>query len=469
MSKRRVTRRQFLITSAQTAGSLSILARGVAAQPKPPSDLAALEALLANPPHAAKPMTRWWWFGGAVTPAEITRELTFMRDAGLRGAEIQPVYPIELDDASRNIRNLRYYSPEWFDVVRHTVKEARRLGLQLDFTLGSGWPYGGPFMPPGLSARRIRVLSQDVVGPAPVMWDVGHLLVEDDRVIATVAAPLDERAAPDLKRARVLEGQPSAVMSGTTREGTAVKDWNAPEGRWRVMLFLDSQTGMQVKRPTFGMEGLVMDHHNREAIDLFLRSAGDRVLQGLEVDGAPFTSIFCDSLEVYGADWTRRLPQEFLARRGYSLEPNLPALFHDAGPLTPHIRYDYHLTLSDLIIDNFFQPLAQWAEKNKMTARVQAHGAMGDVMRGYGIAHVPEGESIFLGDRYAVNLKHRRLASSAAHIYERPVVSAESYTWLRTPTFMTTLEMMKALSDDVSRRHQSAREPRLFVFTTGGR
>jgi hypothetical protein len=72
---------------------------------------------------------------------------------------------------------------------------------------------------------------------------------------------------------------------------------------------------------------------------------------------------------------------------------------------------------------------------------------MGDVMRGYGIAHVPEGESIFLGDRYAVNLKHRRLASSAAHLYERPVASAESYTWLRTPTFMTTLEMMKALSD----------------------
>jgi hypothetical protein len=237
-------------------------------------------------------------------------------------------------------------------------------------------------------------------------------------------------------------------MSDGARVGTAVQGWSAPVGLWRVMLFLNSGTGMQVKRPTYGMEGLVIDHHSREATDLFLRSAGDQVLKGLDVGGdAPFTSVFCDSLEVYGADWTTRLPEEFQARRGYDLKPNLPALFHDVGPRTAHIRYDYHLTLSDLIIENFFEPLAKWAEANRMTTRVQAHGAMGDVMRGYGIAHVPEGESIFLGDRYAVNLKHRRLASSAAHLYERPVASAESYTWLRTPTFMTTLEMMKALSD----------------------
>ncbi len=74
---------------------------------------------------------------------------------------------------------------------------------------------------------------------------------------------------------------------------------------------------------------------------------------------------------------------------------------------------------------------------------------MGDVMRGYGVADIPEGENIFLGDRYQVNLKHRRLASSAAHIYGKRVASAETYTWLRTPTFTTTLEMMKAASDSV--------------------
>ena len=84
-----------------------------------------------------------------------------------------------------------------------------------------------------------------------------------------------------------------------------------------------------------------------------------------------------------------------------------------------------------------------------MKARIQAHGATGDVMRGYGLAHIPEGENIFLGDRYQVNLRHRRLASSAAHLYGKPLASSETYTWLRTPLFTTTLEQMKPATDAV--------------------
>ena len=68
-------------------------------------------------------------------------------------------------------------------------------------------------------------------------------------------------------------------------------------------------------------------------------------------------------------------------------------------------------------------------------------------MQGYSLAHIPEGEHIEGGDRYAVDIQHRRLASSAGHIYRKPVISAESYSWLRFPLFMVTLEMMKAASD----------------------
>jgi hypothetical protein len=139
--------------------------------------------------------------------------------------------------------------------------------------------------------------------------------------------------------------------------------------------------------------------------------------------------------------------KEFEVRRGYDLGPYLPALVQDAGPDTPHVRYDYHLTLSDLILDRFFRPLASWSAKRGMKARIQAHGAFGDVMQAYGLASIPEGENIFLGDRYMVNLRHRRLASSAAHLYTKPLISGETYTWLRTPLFMTTLEQMKAATD----------------------
>ena len=128
------TRREFL--EQLTHGAMAVAAgvgasgQGAAAsaadvgQParRPSSaSLASLRRVFDAPPESAKPMTRWWWFGGAVTPAEITRELTFMRDAGLRGAEIQPVYPVTVDDPSHGVRHHRYYSAEWVDVLRHAL------------------------------------------------------------------------------------------------------------------------------------------------------------------------------------------------------------------------------------------------------------------------------------------------------------------------------------------------------------
>lgn len=70
--------------------------------------------------------------------------------------------------------------------------------------------------------------------------------------------------------------------AGDPIRGLRVRGWQAPPGLWRVLLFLDSPTGMQVKRPTYGMESLVIDHHSREAMHLFLRAAGDRVVEGLD-------------------------------------------------------------------------------------------------------------------------------------------------------------------------------------------
>ena len=400
------------------------------------NQLSALKSTFLTPAFNTGPMTRWWWFGGAATPEEITRELTLMRDAGLRGVELEPMYPVETDNPKRGIRNIRYFSPEWFDLLRHTVKETRRLGLQLDLGLGSGWPYGGPFIPVELAARKLQVIMRDVVGPSDFVWDLGTELPGAARFLATLAVPILPSQQPDIAHSQVI-GQDQIAR------------WKVPSGPWRVMVFADCPTLMQVKRPTLGMEGYVLDHFCREALDLFLDAVGNRTLDELKTVGLPpFHSVFCDSLEVEGADWTGDFLKEFRERRGYDLTPYLPALWQHAGTLTPHIRYDYHQTLSELILNNFFRPLAEWSQQHGMTARVQAHGAMGDVMQGYSLAHVPEGEHIGPGgNQYRVDIAHRRLASSAGHIYQKPVISAETYTWLHAPLFTVTLEMMKAATD----------------------
>src|SRR4029453_18113514 len=56
--------------------------------------LADLRRVWEQPSPDARPMMRWWWFGPAVTPEGLDRELQAMRDAGLGGGEVQPVYPL---------------------------------------------------------------------------------------------------------------------------------------------------------------------------------------------------------------------------------------------------------------------------------------------------------------------------------------------------------------------------------------
>ncbi|MGH9403653.1 MAG: glycosyl hydrolase [Terriglobia bacterium] len=440
------SRRQFLAKSSAITIAFASATKGDANLPEdqesiPQKDpagnqMVTLKNTFLNPAFSARPMTRWWWFGGAVTREEITRELTLMRNAGLRGVELQPVYPVEVDNPHRGIRNLRYFSPEWFEMLRYTVAETQRLGMQLDFTLGSGWPYGGPFIPVELAARKLQYIAQDIIGPCDFFWRFGAEFPDGANILAIIAAPVLASLQIDLNHAQFLDE-------------SQISRWTVPPGSWKIMTFVDSPTLQQVKRPTIGMEGYVLDHFNREALDLFLDAVGNRTCGELEKTASPpFHSVFCDSLEVEGADWTANLLREFRARRGYDFTPHLPALWQDAGAETPHVRYDYHLTLSELTVNNFFRPLAEWSKQHGMTARIQAHGAMGDVMQGYGVADIPEGEHYDGGGcQYTVDIAHRRLASSAGHIYQKPLISAETYTELHAPLFTVTLEMMKAATD----------------------
>src|SRR5262245_60369653 len=127
------------------------------AQPRQADALDDLRRSFAAPPADSRIMMRWWWFGPAVTKPEIERELQAMKAGGIGGVEVQPVYPVVLDDPGAGIRNLPYLSDEFIDALRFTSDKARELGLRFDLTLGSGWPYGGPSVTVDEAAGRLRI------------------------------------------------------------------------------------------------------------------------------------------------------------------------------------------------------------------------------------------------------------------------------------------------------------------------
>ena len=78
------------------------------------ADLASLERSFAAPPDDAKFMVRWWWFGPAVTPAQLEREMKTMKAGGIGGFEVQPTYPLALDGEVPGLKNLKFQKNQKF-------------------------------------------------------------------------------------------------------------------------------------------------------------------------------------------------------------------------------------------------------------------------------------------------------------------------------------------------------------------
>jgi len=370
-----------------------------------------------NPPDDARIMMRWWWFGPSVTKPELEREMRVMREGGIGGFEIQPVYPLALDDPERGVRNMDFLSPEFLEHLRFTAGKAKELGMRLDLTLGSGWPYGGPGVPITEAAGRLRI---DKVKVPPGARRV---------------------ALPAIMQGEKLLG---AFTAGGLEEWRDVRDgalWLPPAAApGEIWFFISSRTGMMVKRPSVGAEGYVLDHYDRAALDRYLRTVGDPLVKALGPDQA--YALFCDSLEVFGSDWTPDLLQEFQKRRGYDLRPLLPALASDQGARTPGIRHDWGRTLTELLEERFLQPLHEWVRARGSRFRVQGYGIPPATLASNAHSDISEGE----GAQWKV-VRAARWASSANHVYGRPVTTSETWTWLHSPAMRATPLDMKAEAD----------------------
>lgn len=367
-----------------------------------------------TPGHLAKPWTRAWWLGSAVDKTNLTTWLETLSAAGLGGVEIVPIYGVKGQES----KNLQHLSPEWLAMMAHTTNEAARLDMGVDMPTGTGWPFGGPSVSLDDADAKITITKVEIgqTGDA-----VG--LPEDGTLEALMAQGADG-AAIDLTD-KVKDGKFTGAL---------------PEGPHTYYLAYYRFSGSLVERAAPGGAGRVLNSYSREALGRYLGhfSAGWD-----HFDGKPMRSFSHDSFE-YGGDWTPGFWAAFEGQHGYDLRQHLPELAGEGDAnRVARIKADYRTTLGDLLLKDYVRPWTAWAHAQGSLTRNQAHGSPGNLLDLYAASDIPETE-IFGPSGFPIpglrkdpsfnnappDLLMLKFSSSAAHTTGKPLVSAETCTWL---------------------------------------
>jgi hypothetical protein len=372
-----------------------------------------------------KPWTRWWWMGSAVNERDLQWHLKQFDQQGFGGVEIAPIYGAKgFED-----EYISYLSPEWMEILDYLIEQADSLGLGVDLTNGTGWPFGGPHITPDIAAGRLFIQSYEIGAEST---DAPLIVIDDDR---QKNMGVDVTAITGYGP----EGEVLDLM-GHLDEGKRL-NWKPDSGVWDVKAAFHGRTRQKVKRAAPGGEGFTFDHFSSKALEQYL-SRFDEVF-GDENPG--IRSFFNDSYELFGASWGENFFEEFEQRRGYSLKPHLNILAGE-GEVEDRarIKTDYRETMSELLIQNFSTGWTRWANSKGARSRNQSHGSPANLLDVYATVDIPEIET-FGGAHFPINgffwdegfvkeADHNELflkmAASAANISGKKLVSCETFTWL---------------------------------------
>jgi hypothetical protein len=407
--------------------------------------------------------SRWWWLGSAVEEEELSELMKEYSSHGIRTLEITPIYGVKGNEA----KNVDFLSPRWMEILKHVEELGIRNRMQIDMNTGTGWPFGGPQVPQSEAACRVmyRVDTIQVEHVSKLMQLMNRIpetklnLAPTESLKAASSTDADEGAA--WKTARVhkvmayrldMEATPVDLTNMVTDNVLSWKSKDS-ESRWQIFTVYMARTQQLVKRAAPGGEGWAIDHFDAQAVKHYL----ERFEKAFADNGVPYPdTFFNDSYEVYGADWTPGIFDDFYKRRGYKLEEHLPELLLNIGENPTQVLIDYRETLSDMLLDNFTRQWTAWAHSHNVKTRNQAHGSPANLIDHYAAVDIPEVEGFGLSDfgikglrtdadkvrpNYS-DLSMLKYASSAAHITGKPLTSCESFTWL-TEHFRTSLSQLK--------------------------
>lgn len=393
------------------------------------------------PPNQAKPRVYWWWLYNRINKEGITRDLQEFKEKGISGVNLICTGGYAGDKA---LEGIKWLSPEWRELFRHAVSEAKRLDIELGFNLSGGWTMLGPWVTYDNAMKKVvqsdtiiaggKKVSMKLAQPETVEGYYKDVWVQAFR-IDTTKKLVDAESAKDL----TLYMKPDGNF-----------EWKAPKGNWLILRTGYTLTGHTWSRwfaypqgDTFAEgAGYEIDYLSKVALDNHFNHLGTIILDEVKKAGGDLAYFWSDSWECGKLTWTQDFPEQFMHYRKYDLKPYMAILsgyIVKDSLFCERFQEDFDRTIQDCIADNYYGHFYDLCHKNGLNVGNEAGGPNDippqDVLKNLGRCDIPAGEFWVhyklpedgMNSRKSARLNLKQTAS-AAHIYGLREAQAEAFT-----------------------------------------
>ena len=232
--------------------------------------------------------------------------------------------------------------------------------------------------------------------------------------------------------------------------------WKVPSGQWTVLRIGHVNTGMKNGPAPAEGTGWECDKFSLAGSNAQFDGYIGRLTQDEgPLSGGLLKGILFDSWECKTQTWTKEMEPEFESRAHYPLRKWIPALFGyviDDQETTFRFLNDWRNVLGGLLADNFYGNMKKRAEERGLSITYETSAGdvfPADILEYYKHADVPMCEFWQpMSDNYvgSLNFKPIKPAASAARLYGKPRVAAESFTSF-AHTWNEHLQMLKEVAN----------------------
>ena len=284
---------------------------------------------------------------------------------------------------------------------------------------------------PAVHARYFRLVPAGAGDLADVALHHGER-IEDWTFKSNLAYRAGREMQPPAASGREFAIDPAQVRDVTAQvDSEGHLTWDAPAGAWTILRIGQTATGQKNISASQSGQGLECDKMSRQATEFHFTHVVDQVIAAAGPAAAKsFGAIEIDSYEAGMQNWTAQFPEEFRQRNGYDIRAYLPAMtgrIVGDRAISERFLFDVRRTQADLMAEYYYGWMGELCRRRGLKFYIEGYGpGTFDELQVGGVPDVPMTE-FWERTPWTPN-RVVKMVSSAAHIYGKPVVAAESFT-----------------------------------------